>query len=304
MVFARLTAAQQIDCVYRQCRRVGLGKAGGYAIQGVHAAAFARLISGSYYSGVVGLPLFETAQLLLIARQWLSHTLTEPPVFGPSSPRDAPGERRVAVGSARCRLARLRHPPARRARTGVGDVHPRPHAPPLPAMAWAQLRRSCRRCTAFLPDSELGAAVASDSGRPPSRWCGSPAPPRHGKGPAADRRLTPRMPAGAGPPQGPAGNAAPARWSSGLSGPYHPTDAAITPPGRCCRWKRRSTALGRSHGHSCRGAVALPASTPDAGADRYRPGWRQALSAAPGRPRPSGKWPPTARRFPCLACAR
>jgi len=37
-------------------------KAGGYAIQG-RAAGFVRLLSGSY-SGVVGLPLFETAQLL------------------------------------------------------------------------------------------------------------------------------------------------------------------------------------------------------------------------------------------------
>lgn len=38
------------------------GKAGGYAIQG-RAAAFIRFLSGSY-SNVVGLPLFETAQLL------------------------------------------------------------------------------------------------------------------------------------------------------------------------------------------------------------------------------------------------
>lgn len=38
------------------------GKAGGYAIQG-RAAAFVRFLSGSF-SGVVGLPLFETAQLL------------------------------------------------------------------------------------------------------------------------------------------------------------------------------------------------------------------------------------------------
>ena len=38
------------------------GKAGGYAIQGF-AAAFVRYVGGSY-SGVVGLPLFETAQLL------------------------------------------------------------------------------------------------------------------------------------------------------------------------------------------------------------------------------------------------
>jgi septum formation protein len=40
----------------------GLGKAGGYAIQG-RAAAFVRFISGSY-SGVVGLPLAETVTLL------------------------------------------------------------------------------------------------------------------------------------------------------------------------------------------------------------------------------------------------
>ncbi len=38
------------------------GKAGGYAIQG-RAAAFVPFISGSY-TNVVGLPLFETAQLL------------------------------------------------------------------------------------------------------------------------------------------------------------------------------------------------------------------------------------------------
>jgi septum formation protein len=38
------------------------GKAGGYAIQGL-AAALIRWISGSY-SNVVGLPLFETTQLL------------------------------------------------------------------------------------------------------------------------------------------------------------------------------------------------------------------------------------------------
>ena len=41
------------------------GKAGGYAIQG-HAAAFIRNINGSY-SGVVGLPLYETANLLRAA---------------------------------------------------------------------------------------------------------------------------------------------------------------------------------------------------------------------------------------------
>lgn len=40
----------------------GEGKAGGYAINGA-AAGFIRFLSGSY-SSVVGLPLFETAQLL------------------------------------------------------------------------------------------------------------------------------------------------------------------------------------------------------------------------------------------------
>jgi septum formation protein len=38
------------------------GKAGGYAVQGM-AASFVRFLSGSY-SNVVGLPLFETAQML------------------------------------------------------------------------------------------------------------------------------------------------------------------------------------------------------------------------------------------------
>lgn len=38
------------------------GKAGGYAIQG-HAGAFVRQLHGSY-SGVMGLPLYETASLL------------------------------------------------------------------------------------------------------------------------------------------------------------------------------------------------------------------------------------------------
>jgi len=43
----------------------GLGKAGGYAIQG-RAEAFVRYLSGSH-SGVVGLPLFETRALLASA---------------------------------------------------------------------------------------------------------------------------------------------------------------------------------------------------------------------------------------------
>lgn len=44
------------------------GKAGGYAIQG-RAAAFVRHLAGSY-SGVMGLPLFETAALLRDAGCW------------------------------------------------------------------------------------------------------------------------------------------------------------------------------------------------------------------------------------------
>ena len=59
VAFARLTP-QQLDS-YAACGE-GVGKAGGYAIQG-RAAGFARFLSGSY-SGVVGLPLFETCQLL------------------------------------------------------------------------------------------------------------------------------------------------------------------------------------------------------------------------------------------------
>ena len=43
----------------------GLGKAGGYAIQG-RAEAFVRFLSGSH-SGVIGLPLFETRALLVTA---------------------------------------------------------------------------------------------------------------------------------------------------------------------------------------------------------------------------------------------
>ena len=57
--FSRLTEAQKTAWL-------GLGewqgKAGGYAIQG-KAAAYVAWMAGSY-SNVVGLPLFETAQLL------------------------------------------------------------------------------------------------------------------------------------------------------------------------------------------------------------------------------------------------
>jgi septum formation protein len=59
VIFKRLTAAEIAS--YAACGE-GLGKAGGYAVQG-RAAALVRLLSGSY-SGVVGLPLYETATLL------------------------------------------------------------------------------------------------------------------------------------------------------------------------------------------------------------------------------------------------
>lgn len=59
VTFARLSEPQIAAYV---SSGEGIGKAGGYAIQGL-AASFIRFISGSY-SNVVGLPLFETAQLL------------------------------------------------------------------------------------------------------------------------------------------------------------------------------------------------------------------------------------------------
>jgi septum formation protein len=59
VAFNRLTESQ-IDRYVETGE--GVGKAGGYAING-YAASFVRFLSGSY-SGVVGLPLFETAQLL------------------------------------------------------------------------------------------------------------------------------------------------------------------------------------------------------------------------------------------------
>lgn len=56
-------SAHELDS-YVACGE-GLGKAGGYAIQG-RAEAFVRFLSGSH-SGVVGLPLFETRALLASA---------------------------------------------------------------------------------------------------------------------------------------------------------------------------------------------------------------------------------------------
>ncbi|GAB4217273.1 MAG: Maf family protein [Rhodoferax sp.] len=57
--FADLRADQIADYVHSQ---EPMGKAGAYAVQGA-AGAFVVHIRGSY-SGIVGLPLFETAQLL------------------------------------------------------------------------------------------------------------------------------------------------------------------------------------------------------------------------------------------------
>jgi len=62
VAFKPLTGAE-IDA-YVACGE-GLGKAGGYAIQG-RAEAFVRFLSGSH-SGVIGLPLFEARALLVAA---------------------------------------------------------------------------------------------------------------------------------------------------------------------------------------------------------------------------------------------
>lgn len=62
VTFKRLTPAE-ID--WYVASGEGMGKAGGYAIQG-RAEGFIRFVSGSY-SGVVGLPLFETRALLASA---------------------------------------------------------------------------------------------------------------------------------------------------------------------------------------------------------------------------------------------
>ena len=59
VAFQRLTQ-QQVDAYLASGE--WQGKAGGYAIQG-RAASFVRFLSGSH-SSVIGLPLFETAQLL------------------------------------------------------------------------------------------------------------------------------------------------------------------------------------------------------------------------------------------------
>jgi septum formation protein len=77
-------------------------KAGGYAIQG-RAAAFVAWISGSY-SGVVGLPLFETAALLAQAGllPWYGAPPDAGALVGASPQRDdAVGALRAATGRSR-----------------------------------------------------------------------------------------------------------------------------------------------------------------------------------------------------------
>jgi septum formation protein len=59
VIVKRLSSAE-IEAYLRS--EEGLGKAGGYAIQGRFGAHIKR-ISGSY-TGVMGLPVFETQQLL------------------------------------------------------------------------------------------------------------------------------------------------------------------------------------------------------------------------------------------------
>ena len=59
VIVKRLTGAEIASYIDSQ---EGIGKAGGYAIQGLFGAHI-KQISGSY-TGVMGLPVFETAQLL------------------------------------------------------------------------------------------------------------------------------------------------------------------------------------------------------------------------------------------------
>lgn len=65
VIFAQMTK-KQIEAYVAGGE--GIGKAGGYAIQGM-AASYIRFMSGSY-SNIVGLPLFETAQILRSLGYW------------------------------------------------------------------------------------------------------------------------------------------------------------------------------------------------------------------------------------------
>lgn len=69
----RFRPITRAECLAYSRTGEGRDKAGGYAIQG-RAAVFIEHLSGSY-SGVMGLPLFETAELLLAAGvPYLHHT--------------------------------------------------------------------------------------------------------------------------------------------------------------------------------------------------------------------------------------
>jgi septum formation protein len=63
IVIFRHLSADDIEAYVKT--KEGIGKAGGYAIQG-HAAGLIRFISGSY-SNIVGLPLFDVSQMLASA---------------------------------------------------------------------------------------------------------------------------------------------------------------------------------------------------------------------------------------------
>ncbi len=87
VTFKRLEAAE-IDAYAASGE--GIGKAGGYAIQG-RAACLIRFMSGSY-SGIVGLPLYETGVLFKTAGIASSRTENHPPLAGGSKTRSVFGE--------------------------------------------------------------------------------------------------------------------------------------------------------------------------------------------------------------------
>ena len=122
------------------------GKAGGYAIQG-QAAAFVRFLSGSY-SNVVGLPLFETAQLA--ARRRLAGAVTTRILAAAS-----PGEVRVAVVRDDELLDYAIWRPG--APDGVGDLYRGRVTARAPALGGAFV--ALGGADGFLPDTEGGKAA-------------------------------------------------------------------------------------------------------------------------------------------------
>jgi septum formation protein len=75
----RFRTLSRAECLAYWCTGEPRDKAGGYAVQG-RGAVFIEHLSGSY-SGVMGLPLFETAQLLAAAgiRIWPQDTAADVP---------------------------------------------------------------------------------------------------------------------------------------------------------------------------------------------------------------------------------